>query len=275
MMNAECRIKTSAGVFNSSFRIPNSSLIIQKVRPLTYSVLTTLQIYFYQNSLYTFTSKSKNLVRIMKHKNKIISVFLLITFTILSLSCAKQTATGGSAQTPTEAYKMLFAAVKAKDVEKIKQAMSKDTLGLAEFSGSQQKKPADEIIKNGFTATTFAESLPEIRDERVKDDMGAVEVYNQKDKIWEDLPFIKQDGSWKLAVGDTFKGTYKSPGKGQAQIEREASNTMMMDNTVIQMPSNTNSVFPAPPKSNKSAQVPPGSDGTKSIEVPKENKPKK
>jgi len=213
----------------------------------------------------------------MKYKNKIISVFLL-SVALLSLSCAKQTAQSGNnsssnsgdkAQTPTEAYKILFAAVKAKDSGKIKQMMSKSTLGLAEFSGSQQKKSIDQILENGFVAPTLATSLTEIRDERVKDNFGAVEVFNPKDNRWEDLPFVLEDGGWKLAVGDIFQNTYKLPGKGQAQIEREASNTEMP------MPANSATNFPPIPEGNKSVQIPPSSGGNKSIEVPKEDKPKK
>ena len=219
----------------------------------------------------------------MKYKNKIISVFLLSIVFLTSLSCTKQTAqsgnnsnnnsgggsSSGNAQTPTEAYKMLYAAVKAKDKERIKQMMSKSTLGFAEFSGSQQKKSVDQILENGFVAPTLAPSLTEIRDERVKDNFGAVEVFNPKDNRWEDLPFVLEDGGWKLAVGDVFQNTYKSPGKGRAQIEREASNTE------ISMPANSVADFPPIPEGNKSVQVPPGSGGTKSVEVPKEGKPKK
>jgi hypothetical protein len=55
--------------------------------------------------------------------------------------------------------------------------------------------------------------------------MGAVEVWNSKDKLWEDLPFMYEGGAWKLAVGDVFAGTYESPGKGRDQREKEAANT--------------------------------------------------
>ncbi len=213
----------------------------------------------------------------MKYKNKIISVFLL-SVALLSLSCAKQTAqssnnnsssSGDKAQTPTEAYKMLFAAVKAKDSGKIRQMMSKSTLGLAEFSGSQQKKSVDQILENGFVAPTLAPSLTEIRDERVTDNFGAIEVFNPQTNRWEDLPFVLEDGGWKLAVGDIFQNTYKLPGKGRAQIEREASNTGMP------MPANSVADFPPISEGNKSVQVPPSSGGNKSIEVLKEDKPKK
>ncbi len=77
-----------------------------------------------------------------------------------------------------------------------------------------------------MTATTMTDSLPNIRDERIADDMGAIEVWNTKDSRWEDLPFILEDGGWKLAVGDQWAGTFKSPGKGRDLVEREAANAL-------------------------------------------------
>jgi hypothetical protein len=63
-----------------------------------------------------------------------------------------------------------------------------------------------------------------MRDERIKDEFGAIEVWNEKDKRWEDLPFIKEDGVWKFAIGDMFKGSYQKPGLGQAIKEQEEAN---------------------------------------------------
>jgi hypothetical protein len=148
---------------------------------------------------------------------------------------------------------MLFTAVKAKDTEKIKQMMSKATQGLAELTAVRYKQTIEKSYENGFTATTIADALPKIRDERIKDNFGALEVYNQKEKRWEDLPFIYEDGGWKLAVGDIINDKYKSPGKGQARIEQEATNTS--GNNVIQMMPNGN--FPAVTNSNKTNPVPP------------------
>lgn len=208
----------------------------------------------------------------MKYKNKIISVFLLLTAVLFAASCAKQAAQ--SAGTPTEAYKKLYAAVKAKDTEKIKQSVSKETQNLAQFMAERQKQPIEKSYENGFTATTFADSLPEMRDERVKDNFASVEVFNTKENRWEDLPFVKEDGEWKLGVGDILKGTFQSPGKGRAEIEREASN--------VGMPMPTNAApLPEIPKGKQSITVPapPANDAKsnepKSVEVPKEGKPKK
>lgn len=128
------------------------------------------------------------------------------------------------AQTPTETYKELYAAVKAKDPERIKSYMTQQTLAFAASQAALQKKTLESIVENGFTATTFSDTLPEIRDERIKNNMGALEVRNAKENKWEDLPFMFEDGGWKLAIGEVFSGKYESPGKGQYQKEQEASN---------------------------------------------------
>lgn len=168
------------------------------------------------------------------NKKIIITLSLLLTFALLAVSCKDQNAQQnnvsnvGNAQTPTDAYIMLYTAVKSKQTDAIKKMMSQKTIGFAEGVAGQQKKPVAAVFENGFTATTFAPQMPQMRDERVKENMGALEVWNEKDKKWEDLPFIKEDDGWKLAIGDIFAGTYEKPAKGQAQIEAEASNVNKM-----------------------------------------------
>lgn len=189
----------------------------------------------------------------MKTYQKIITLILISAFGLFAFSCSNEQAGNTNstastintnsatpaeqprievepsyAQSPTEGYKGLYEAVKAKDNEKIKSYLTQKTLAFGQAMAAQRKITPEEMFANGFTATNFAEKLPEIRDERVKDNMGAVEVYNEKEKKWEDLPFIFEDGGWKLAVGDVFADTYKSPGKGRAQKESEASNTGKM-----------------------------------------------
>jgi hypothetical protein len=152
---------------------------------------------------------------------KSIALSLLLISAFFIISCQNQGASGGEL---SQAYEKLYKAVKSKDPEQIKQIMSKNSMGLAEFAASQQKKTVEQVLENGFTATTFSESLPKMRDERIKDDFGAIEVWNEKSKVWEDLPFIKEDGVWKFAIGDMFKGSYQKPGLGQAVREQEEAN---------------------------------------------------
>lgn len=161
---------------------------------------------------------------------------LIFSLALIAAGFACSSQKTGVNNSPTEAYKALFAAVKAKDIEGIKLNISKKTSDLGKMSMDRFKKSEKEAYENGFTATTFSDSLPSIRDERIKDNMGAIEVWNSKESTWDDVPFILEDGSWKLAMGDAFAGSYQSPGKGRHQIEKEAANAV--------------SGGPAPPGSN-------------------------
>jgi hypothetical protein len=155
---------------------------------------------------------------------RIITLALLIVGGIY-FGCAKA-GTPTSDDTPTEAYKRLFAAVKAKDTEAIKDQLTKKTNDFAKSAAQRFNKTLEQQLENGFTATTYSETLPEIRDERIKGNMGSVEVWNSRESKWEDLPFILEDGKWRLAVGDVFAGTFVSPGKGRDRLEKEAANAM-------------------------------------------------
>ena len=154
------------------------------------------------------------------------------------------------ADTPTEAYKRLFNAVKAKNTDEIKKNMSKTSLDFAQMAAQRQNKNLENVLENGFTGTTFSPTMPEIRDERVKGNFGAVEVWNSKDSVWEDLPFVFEDGSFKLAVGDLFKGSFQSPGKGRDQLEKEAANAAHPPPAPINGMANTNMMKSLPVNTN-------------------------
>ena len=171
-----------------------------------------------------------------------IVVLLTLLLVISSVFACSQMSSGGA--TPTEAYKLLYAAVKSKDTEAIKKQLTKQSLEFGAMAAQRNGTPIEKVYENGFTATTFSESLPTMRDERVNGDMGALEVWNSKDSKWEDLAFIKEDGAWKLAVGDMFAGTYKSPGPGRDVIEKQAANAAA--NSEVQNAPIMNSNAPMP-----------------------------
>lgn len=144
---------------------------------------------------------------------------------------------------PTAAYKRLYSAVKSKNTDAIKAQLTKKSIEFGAMAAQRNNSPLEKVYENGFTATTFSETLPTMRDERIAGDMGALEVWNSKEKKWEDLAFVKEDGAWKLAVGDMFAGSYKSPGPGQDQLEKQAANSAANSN--IQMPAaNANTSLP-------------------------------
>ncbi|MFL6468168.1 MAG: hypothetical protein ACJ72Z_09460 [Pyrinomonadaceae bacterium] len=189
-------------------------------------------------------------------------IFLLVSiaaFVIFNMACggAATTEPGCAAggDTPTAAYKRLYEAVKSKNTETIKAQMTKNSVELANMISSQNKTPLDKVFENGFTGTTFSPALPDIRDERVDCNMGAIEVWNAKEQKWEDLPFIIEDGEWKLAIGELFKGSFKSPGKGLSIREAEAANSAR-GNVMPASNVNTNKIAEIPIPANSSNKPP-------------------
>ena len=159
------------------------------------------------------------------HKIFPVLVLALVGLAVTGCQKAQTGASGGSGSgnTPTEAFKSLYEAVKSKNTDAIKANMSKETVQFAEGIGQMQKKTPEEMFKNGFTETTMTENFPPVRNERVKENFAALEVQNPKG-IWEDLPFVQEDGRWKLAIGELFKGTYKKPAPSQAETEPNNNN---------------------------------------------------
>ena len=186
------------------------------------------KIYISRSGPYTFQSPLGNKID-EDEKYVIMKKIILLTIALVLLaagfSCGGNGLTGGG-ESPTTAYKRLFKAVKSKDTEAIKAEMTVKSLEFAKMAAGRNNTPIEKVFENGFTATTMSPNMPEIREERIDGDMGAVEVYNTKDSRWEDLPFIREDGKWKLAVGDLFGGSFKSPGKGRDAIEKEAANAV-------------------------------------------------
>lgn len=155
------------------------------------------------------------------------AVFLAFVFTLMGCGSSPSTSEpncSAGGDTPTTAYKRLFDAVKSKNTAAIKAELTKGTIALGEMTIERYKKTPEAAYENGFTKTTFAPSLPEIRDQRINCNMGAIEVWSVSEQQWEDIPFMIEDGKWKLAYGEAFGAKFKSPGKGLATKEAEAAN---------------------------------------------------
>lgn len=169
-----------------------------------------------------------------------------------------ETIAPGNPKTPTDAYKKLYAAVKSQNKSAIRSLMSKDSMGLAQMQAGQSKKEVDEVLRNAFTATTYAKKLPAIRDERIKGRYGAIEVFNEKHRKWENLPFIIENGAWKLAVGNLFAGNFQSPGKPRTTIEKENANAAGKRDMVPYSNSNINTanIKPKVIDTNKAERLP-------------------
>lgn len=96
---------------------------------------------------------------------RIISLALLILTVAALFSCqdqskVKNTQLTNPNDTPTEAYKRLFAAVKKKDVEAIKNEFSAKTKEFAKAVATRQNVPLEKVFSNGLPRQPFQISSP-------------------------------------------------------------------------------------------------------------------
>ena len=113
-------------------------------------------------------------------------------------SPANQTALAGS---PTEVLKIFTEATKKKDAEAIKKTLSKNTMKVAEETAKKQNISVDAMLTK--VENLEGKELPEIRNEKIEGDNATVEVKNSATGEYDVMPFVKEDGSWKVAL-DVF-----------------------------------------------------------------------
>lgn len=121
-------------------------------------------------------------------------IIVVVVLAIVFMACK----TANEPLSPTETMKALNEATKTKDVERIKKLVSKGTLDLLEYSAKNQNMSVDELLRQDKGAP-FQE-LPETRNEKITGDTATVEIKNTAGNGWETMPFVKEDGVWKIAL---------------------------------------------------------------------------
>jgi len=98
--------------------------------------------------------------------------------------------------TPLETFKTYTKAIKAKDTTTMKVLLSNATLRMHEQEAKAQGLTVDDIVKR---ETLFSENQTtvEFRNEKIDGDKAALEVKTSFGS-WETVPFVKEDGVWKI-----------------------------------------------------------------------------
>lgn len=102
------------------------------------------------------------------------------------------------APSPTDTLKTFIEASKNKDAETVKKTLSKGTIGMIEETAKAQNTTVDDLLKkdNGMTV----KELPEMRNEKIEGDTATLEVKNVVTGDFDSIPFVKEDGGWKIAL---------------------------------------------------------------------------
>ncbi len=122
---------------------------------------------------------------------KYIRACVLIAGMLVS-SCAD----ANEPKTPVETFKTYITAAKKKDTTKMKLLLSNESIKMHEQEAKAQNVTLDDVVKR---ETLFSEGqkVVEFRNEKVDGDKATLEVKNTFG-TWETIPFVKEDGGWKI-----------------------------------------------------------------------------
>ncbi len=149
---------------------------------------------------------------------------LILLFSVFVFSgCNSSPAVSNSANavqnlSPTDTMKALNEAAKTKDTAKIRSLISKGTLDLLEDSAKEQTTTVDALLQEDGGAP-FQE-LPEMRNEKIAGETATVEIHNTDNGEWQRLPFVKENGAWKVALDKLMADTLE---KARADIQNTNS----------------------------------------------------
>jgi flagellar hook-associated protein FlgK len=110
--------------------------------------------------------------------------------------------------TPTATFKAFYEASKKKDAAGLKKTLSKGTLDMFDKLAKEQNKSTDDMLKD-VDKDSQSERLPETRNEKINGDTATLEVKDDKTDKWDTLPFVKENGEWKIALDKLFEEMLK------------------------------------------------------------------
>jgi flagellar hook-associated protein FlgK len=110
--------------------------------------------------------------------------------------------------TPTATFKAFFEASKKKDAAGMKKTLSKGTLDMFDKLAKEQNKSTDDMLKE-VDKDDQSEKMPETRNEKIDGDKATLEVKNGKTNKWDTLPFVKENGEWKIALDKFIENMLK------------------------------------------------------------------
>lgn len=117
-----------------------------------------------------------------------------------------------NSSSPTKTFKAFFEASKKKDVPGMKKTLSKGTVDMFDKLAKEQKKSLDDMLKDIDKDDNKDEKMPETRNEKITGDTATLEVKNEKTGKWDTLPFVKEDGEWKIALDKFIENMIKDIG---------------------------------------------------------------
>lgn len=123
--------------------------------------------------------------------------FLLTTLMIFTGLAFAACGESEKLETPLDTLKAYTQAVKRQDTATMKSLLSKGSLKMAADEAKSQNAATDDVIKRETLFSPEQRAL-EYRNEKIDGEAATIEVKNTFG-TFERIPFIKENGTWKIA----------------------------------------------------------------------------
>ena len=100
------------------------------------------------------------------------------------------------AATPVRTFQTYVKALKKKDLTTVKLLLSSDTIKMHEQEAKAEGVTLDDIVKRE-TLLGEGQTMVEYRNEKIDGDKATLEFKNSYG-AWETLPFLRENGDWKI-----------------------------------------------------------------------------
>jgi hypothetical protein len=128
----------------------------------------------------------------MRRFNLLLAIVSIAVVGVILSSCTSDK----QAASPVETFQTYVKAFKKKDITTMKLLLSKDTLKMHEQEAKAEGVTLDDVVKRE-TLLGNGQTTVEYRNEKIEGDKATVE-YKNSYGIWETVPFVKEDGEWKI-----------------------------------------------------------------------------
>jgi hypothetical protein len=140
------------------------------------------------------------------------SIILLFLAAAAAAGCGSQ-----QPATPVETFKTYTKAIKAKDTTAMKVLLSDATMKMHEQQAKAQNVPVDDIVKRE-TLLSERQTTVEYRDEKIEGDKATLQVKTSYG-TWETLPFVREDGVWKIDKAGYANQMIKDMDESQRKLD--------------------------------------------------------
>lgn len=156
----------------------------------------------------------------MNHGLKILNIMKLYNLILIAALGVLVFMTGctqmSTTPSPTEVFKAQNEARKKKDGAAMKANLSKASVEMIDKAAKAQKKTVEELLTTEMPGVKQPDSF-EFRNEKITGDSASVEVKTPDVQEWSIVPFVKEDGRWKVAMDKLIEEMKKKVQEAQQQ----------------------------------------------------------